>query len=272
VPGPTSYDDITNKLGALSQGLEWWFNKIGPTLQGAGHWGSLWYAAGSPGAGADPAGTPGTVRNNAAGAMNWGAQNPNFKNALSFGGVPSLQCTVCLYDRLVDVGGIVLSSTGAKTVNSSALSRYATTWAGVEAWIEVTTATTTTACVVNMSSYTNDDASPAGSRAGPNLTFPAAATVQRYMAMLPLQSGDHGVRSVQNLTVVTACTAGVANIVLLKRLGMIGLAANMYNERDFILQIAKIPRIWDSQSLAMMIKGNAATAITIDGSVQLVWG
>ena len=271
MPGFTSYDTIINAITVNAQQVGWEFVKTGPTLQGAGSYGSLWYAAGTPGTGADPATTPGTSYSNTAGSMNWAATSPATKAIVTFGAAASVSCSLTLYDRLVAVSGIAITSTGSKTVNSTTLPRYATTWAGVQAWIEVTTASTTTQAVMNLASYTNDDASPANSHVGPSITMPAAATVQRYMAQLPIAVGDHGIRSVETLNVGTATTNMVVNIVLLKPLVTIPLIANIWNERDLVLQLAALPRVFDGASLALMQLGTAATATNIWGQVRIAY-
>lgn len=215
--GFTSYDDLINEMTVNGKRLDWSFYKTGPAAQAAGQWLSLWYAAGSPGVGADPAATPGTAytsTGDVAGSIGWANVDPDTKHLLIFGGASTVVSSLMIYDRLVGVSGIALSSTGAKTVNSTALPRYSGTAAAlVEVWLEITTATTTTAPVVNLSSYTNQTGTTG--RAGPNVTFPAAATVVRWACKMPLQAGDQGVRSVETLTVTTAAAAGVCAVFLM---------------------------------------------------------
>ena len=75
--------------------------------------------------------------------------------AVSFGGVATQSVTLMLHDRLVGVGGLSSASTGSKTVSSASLTRY-TSGANVQAWLEVTTASTTTQAVCHLLSYTGD--------------------------------------------------------------------------------------------------------------------
>lgn len=269
--GFASYDDLINEMTTNGKSLSWDFFKTGPAMQGAGSWGSLWAAAGSPGAGSDPAATPGTAWTDAAGSINFANTSADTKHIVTFGGAASVACSLQIVDRLVGVSGISLVGTGGKTVNSTALPRYTGTSAlVVEAWVEVTTATTTTLPVVNMSSYTNESGTAA--RSGGNLSFPAAATVARWMGKLPLQAGDEGVRSVETLNVGTAPAAGVVNVILQRPLGTIPLPANTWVERDFVLQLAALPRVFDGASLALMQLASAATATNIWGTVRLAYG
>lgn len=348
MPGFNSYDDIIYKVSVLGKRLGWNFNKTGPTMQGVnGTWHTLAYGVGSPGAISDPAGTPGAVCDNLSGSMNWDAKNPDLKFLLSFGATSTQTCNLMLFDRLWGVGALSSASTGNKTVNSGALSRYggasknvsaATypaspiqittsashgfftgdvvtiasvggntnangTWVvtyvdgtnftlngstgnsaytsggtairvanDIQAWLEVTTASTTTQAVCSMNSYTNQ-AGVAG-RAGGNLTWPAAATVVRAMlGPMPLQAGDTGVRSIEaGINFGTANTAGVFNAVLLKPLCYLPLIANQWNERDVMIQIPALPQIFDAASLGVMIQNTGTTAAVVTGEVRLAYG
>jgi hypothetical protein len=203
--------------------------------------------------------------------MNWSAVSPSTAHVVTFGGVSTVNCTLQLVDRLVGVSGISLATTGSKTVNSTTLPRYSGTAAAVvEAWVEVTTATTTTAPVISANSYTNQAGTAA--RAGGNLTFPAAATVARWMGKLPLQAGDAGMQSVQTINVATAAAAGVCNVILQRPLATLPLIANVWNERDLVLQLAALPQVFDGASLALMQLASATTATSIWGTVRLAYG
>ena len=106
MPGFSSYDDIINEMTTNGKKLEWNFNKIGVAMQGAGFWHSTWKAAGTPGAGSNPAASPGEVGDNLTGSMNWAAQTPDLKSIVTLGAVSTQNCTLMLYDRLWGVGGL----------------------------------------------------------------------------------------------------------------------------------------------------------------------
>lgn len=136
--------------------------------------------------------------------------------------------------------------------------------AGVEAWLEITTATTVTAPVVAMNSYTNQDGSTG--RAGGNLTFPAAATVLDAMiGPLPMQSGDTGVQACSTINVVTAGSAGAANFVLLRKLAEFPLVANLGNIVAEITKALGMPQVYDGASIFAMVIPNATTALNLYG-------
>lgn len=271
MPGFTSYDDIINDVTVWGQTLEWNFWKQGPTMEGAGVWASLWYEEGAPRGGGNPASTPGTAYANDANSLWWESTSDDRKFLVTIGAAATQNCTLMVYDRLVGVGGLSVASTGNKTVSSVALPRYTGSEASVvEAWLEVTTATTTTAPVVSINSYTNEGGT--GGRSGANITFPAAATDQRTMVKLPLQAGDKGVRSCSTINVNTAASAGVVNFLLIRPLVFLPLLANVWNEKDLVLQFPSMPRIFDGASLSMALLATGTTATNIYGTMKAAYG
>jgi hypothetical protein len=271
VAGFSSYDDIINEVTVNGKGLDWNFFKIGPTMEGAGVWGSHWYASGSPGAGSNPAATPGTAYDDDVGSIYFADTTTDQKHILTFGAAASQNCTLMLYDRLVGVSGLSVASTGNKTVSSTGLPRYTSSAASVvEAWLEVTTATTTTAAIVSMNSYTNEGGTTG--RAGGTVTFPATATDVRTMIKMPLQAGDKGVQDCSTINVATAASAGVVNFLLIRPLVFLPLIANIWNERDCVLQFTSLPRVFDGASLAIAQLATATTATNVWGRINLAYG
>ena len=277
MPGFTSRDDIINELTTNGKADLFNFYKVGTAAQAAGVWHSLWKGAGQPGAGSDPAATPGTVYDSdatspVAGSMFFPDRSTDQRYVLSFGAVATTNCTLMLYDRLAGVSGISTASTGAKTVSSGALTRYSSTAATLnECWLEVTTATTTTAPVVNLSSYTSADGTTA--QTGPNLTFPAAATVAGAMLQVPLSASKQGIRSVEaGLTVGTASAAGAVNVMIIRPLARIPLLANVWNEVSFLDDTLGLPRVFDNANLGLAYLASATTATTFWGTVSCAYG
>lgn len=269
--GFASYDELISKIAA-GQFNDYNPYKVGGAMQAAGVWYSLWRLAGAPGAGADPATTPGTQHTKTAGSVNFPDVSPAYRHAVSMGAVANQNATLMIYDRLCSVSGITLNATGNKTINSSALPRYSGAAAvDVQAWLEVTTATTTTAPIVSLNSYTNQDGTAA--RAGATLTFPSAATVlNAFVGPLPLQSGDLGIRSVEvGLNVATAAAAGVCNLVLLKPIAYLPLIANQWNERDLVMQLAAMPRIYDGATLAYAVLASSSTSLQMWGNLRTAY-
>lgn len=272
--GFTSYDDLIAELSANGKSYQWDFGKVAASaVQGAGTWFSLWDSVGTPGAGSNPSTTPGDTHTNVAGSINFPDQASDTKHLLSFGAVCSIAGVLMLYDRLASVSGISLASTGNKTVNSGTLPRYSgADAANVQAWLEVTTATTTTAPVVSLNSYTNESGTTG--RSGGTRTFPAAATVVRSMiGPMPLQAGDKGIRSVEvGLNVATAAAAGVCNLVLLRPIAMLPVPTSVWVEKDMVLQAPSLPRLYDGASLGLAVMLNAAGTPQVWGRVGVGYG
>lgn len=278
MPGFTSRDDIINEATVNGKQQSWNFYKVAPAAaQAAGVWQSLWKGVGNPGAGSDPAATPGTVFDSdtttpVAGGMYFADVSTDLRYALSFGAVATQNCTLMLYDRLAGVSGISLASTGSKTVNSGALTRYSGAAAVLnEAWLEITTATTVTAPVVNLNAYTAADASTGN--AGGSVTFPAAATVLHSLIQLPLAAGKQGVRSVEaGLNVGTAGTAGAANLMIIRPLVRLPLIANIWNEVSLLDDTMGLPQIFDNANLGLALLASVTTATTVWGTLNCAYG
>lgn len=278
MPGFTSRDDLINELTTNGKADLWNFYKVAPAAaEAAGVWQSLWKGVGNPGAGSDPAATPGTVYDSdpttpVAGSIYFPDRSTDQRYLLSFGAVATQNCTLMLYDLLAGVSGISTATTGAKTVNSGALTRYSSTAATLnEVWLQVTTATTTTAPVVNLSSYTAADGTTA--QTGGNVTFPAAATDLHTMIQVPLNASKQGVRSVEaGLTVGTASAAGAVNVLIIRPLARIPLLANVWNEVSFLDDTMGLPRIYDNANLALALLASTTTATTVWGSVSCAYG
>lgn len=278
MPGFASRDDIISELTTNGKRDEQWFTKIAPAAAEApGVWQSLWKGVGNPGAGADPATTPGTVHitdqaTATAGAIWFSDRSTDLRFLMAFGAVASQACTLMLYDRLAGVSGISLATTGAKTVNSGAIDRYSGTAAGGnEVWLEVTTATTTTAPIVNLNAYTTADGTTGQS--GGNVTFPAEATDLHSMINMPMSATKKGVRSVEaGLNVGTAGATGVVNVLVIKPLAFLALAANTYNEVSFLDDVLSLPPVFDNATLGLAILATVTTAVTVTGKVSCAYG
>lgn len=277
--GFTSRDDLINEITGNGKQDLWNFYKIAPSASQnvAGVWQTLWTGVGNPGAGSNPAATPGTVYDSdtssiVSGSMYFADRTPDQRYLLSFGAVATQNVTLMLYDRLAGVSGIGVSTTGSKTINSSALTRYSGTAATLnEAWLEVTTATATTAPIVNLNSYTSADGSTA--RTGGSVTFPSTATVATVMIQLPLDAAKQGVRSIEaGLNVGTAGSAGVVNVIIIRPLARIPLLANVWNEVSFLDDTMGLPRIYDNATLAVALCAPASVTTTVWGTVNCAYG
>lgn len=267
--GFTSYDDLINETTTNGKIAFRPFFKTSSAPEAAGQLHSLWKVAGLPGTGADPATTPGTSYDDASGSIFLPDQASDYKYLLRVEVTSSQNCNLIIYDRLVGVSGLALGSTGDKTVNSTALPRY-TDGIGVEAWLELTTASTANVGVVSMNSYT--DTGDNTGNAGGSVTFAAAAQNIDSMFALPLAAGDVGVKACSTINVGTATTTGVANFLLVKRLAMIPLIANVGTVIDFTRGYPGMQRIYDGASICLAFVASGTTATTVQGMMTFGWG
>lgn len=265
--GFTSYDDLINEMTTNGKAVSWDFFKVSSTPEAAGVWHSLWTATGTPGAGATPATTPGTAYTNTPGSIYFSDTSPDQKHIVTFGAMSSASMNLMVYDRLVAVNQAI-STTGDKTINSVTLPRY-TSGQGVVPFVEYTVASSA-AGQFSLSSYTNQDNT--GARVGAAITPPAAAMNVGSMLWLPLEAGDSGVRSIEVLNVGVAATSATVNIVLCRPLAYLQLPLNTWAERDFVLQLSALPRVFDGASLGLAYLATAATTPTVWGQLRLAYG
>lgn len=231
---------------------------------------SLWNVGSLPAAGGNPATTPGAAYTNA--GISFKDTSSLTKHLIhmsaTIGGGANSSGNLVLYDRLVGVGGIDLTSTGDKTVSSAALTRY-TSGMGVQAWLEVSTATTTTAPIVTLNSYTDEDGNTG--QAGTAVTFPATATNVDVMVQLPLGT-DQGVRAVSTLNVGTAAAVGAANLILLYPLAWIPIAISTITSVLYVLNILNPVRIFDGASLGFLYHPLGSGTPLVIGNVEVAYG
>lgn len=268
--GFNSLDELIGAVTVDQDTFEGDFAKVGTQTTAAGVWHSLWPVGSYPGAGGNGAagsGTPGaggTALTIADGSIIRIPDQtlPITKHLTEFIAWSDRDCTIMLYDRLVSISGISLVGTGNKNVGSATLPRY-TTGEGVEVWLEVTTATTTTAAIISMNSYTDESGN--GTSAGGSLTFPAAATrLSSFVGPMPLATGDYGVRSVETVNVSTAAAAGVVNVVLIKPLAYISTATYLARNTDLV---GTLPRLYNGATLGLAAMTTTSQTLTTWGKI-----
>jgi len=204
----------------------------------ANQWSSFFRSGGTPGAGA-PANIPGGTVCNQSVAGAWPIQkptSPDKKYLINFG-VNHLTGTniVVLIDLLVGAGNISGSTNSVQTINTSALTRY-TDGKGVMMILAVTTALGSTGANVTIS-YTGNDSQGSGRSTGAIAMTGSCITYRLQPVaggfIIPLQSGDIGVKSIQTLQLSASMTAGVMDIYLFKPLLIMPtLATTTYVERS----------------------------------------
>jgi hypothetical protein len=192
------------------------------------HWDSTWTRTGMPAAGSTPGasavcdratvGALGQVNKSAGTLYTWLRKFHN-------GGGNSAHGKIMLADRLVHMGGLDATNTGAQSVSSSALTRF-TGGDGVFAAIEIYTGIGATPTTLT-ASYTNQAGTPG--RTSQPIAI-GGTGLQNLGTLLPLslQAGDTGVRAVSTVTLAgTTGTAGNFGVTLYKPLLTIPMFAGV---------------------------------------------
>jgi hypothetical protein len=180
------------------------------TNQPAGAMQSLWTGLQGWGFGAIPTASAALVNGSTGCIPNSGSFGA--KRILSINTAALYPAYMILADRLVHHGGLDATVTTPQTTNlpTAALTRN-TSGVGVMMGVEVYTTIGTSGSTVS-ASYTNSDGT-----SGSTVFGTSAMNVARRFAILPVQSGDAGVRSVESVTVATTTgTAGNFGITLFK--------------------------------------------------------
>lgn len=220
-----------------------------------GRWFTMWRFEGTTGAGAIP-GAVTACDNTTVGG--WGQAAPGggrqkFLDSLCVATGP-LGMSVLVYDRLLQCGGLSGIVTTAQAVGG-AITRNVN-GDGNQIWLEVHTqvgATNTTATI----SYTNQ-AGTAGRTA--TVSFGGTNHRENQRALpVTLQSGDSGVRSVENVTLAaTTATAGDFSVVIAKPIVLLGSATISMGQSVSFLD-GDMPDVGSSCIAYMALPGTAAS-------------
>jgi len=280
MPAPASIDQFIQAASALGQVNSASFFKDGTTPEATGYLYSFWKDVGAPGAGTNPAagsGTPGAGGTaydlDAGGLWSWAdVENSGKERYLTSAhfmlGDGSGIGTIYLYDRLVGVSGLPLGSTGNKNCNTVALPRY-TDGLDVEAWLEITTASTANTGVVTLNSYTDTDNNTG--QTGASVSFGTTAFNVGSAIRLPIDLTDFGVKAVATINVGTATTNGVANLVLAKRICEIPLATNFGGAINLMRHMGYLPRIYDGFTPWAIGYTQNGNAMRLSGSATAIY-
>jgi hypothetical protein len=261
--GFATYDEIIN---ALSLGRKQVLNvaKTSFTVV-ANLMYDYWTAAGLPGPGAFGTALTGrSVTDASAGAIPY--SNPSGgrqMHLVSWGAMSTVSVgTILLYDRVyeypfngtVTSGSFTVPSLVPRDVNG------ATAGEGLMMLAQNYSATAN-ASVTLTPTYTN--AAGAGSRTNA-MTIIASGTSGRQLVnpnagqfWTPLAAGDTGVRQVDSYTLSGTATSTQMCLTLFRPLAFIPAFAQLvWIERDMVLQIASLPRIYDDSALSMLLLSN----------------
>lgn len=256
----TNYDGIINARGAATGAPnDVAITKVSLTTV-ANQWSSLWQSSGVPPSAGTYTNIPGGAApdNSNAAAWSLGLGAPTGGNKvyiLTFGYTAAQVINMgILLDLLIGAGNITTNvTTGAQTVNSTALTRY-TSGAGVLMTFDITTALGASAANITVT-YTNQAGT--GSRSTGAQALLASGIVQRltpvgFGPFIDLQSGDFGVQSVQSATVSALMGAGVIALNLYFPQAFVpGVLSNAYIERDSTTQIDGLVQLAQSSGAVL---------------------
>lgn len=245
------------------------YRKVGTTMEAAGVWHSLFYATGNPGPGVAPSsGMAGAALTSVAGQLPFIAPGAGNKHVARFSARATVVGTLMLVDRLWDQSGIVVTTTGAQTINSATWPARdlngATAGVGVMVGLECSTATTNGAAVTNMTlSYTP---STGGSPRNATMTsWPQTAQPGTFVPF-ELASGDSDVGSVQSITLGTSFVTGAVHLVAYRILGEIEvILANTGQVQGWAE--CGLARCYDGTTPFLIWVPSSTSAVTLIGSI-----
>lgn len=262
--------DTADKLAKAIAGSSVPWGKTNITAEAAGVWHSYWLAAGPKGAGNAPSvGLNGEVVTNAfSGDIPYtNAQVGNENRLLGFSALGvTAQQTFELYDRLWQNSGIAVTTLTAQAITPVASPARdingSTNGEGVQAWLEVYTATTNVGAITNTTiSYTNQSGS--AGRTGTIPSFPATAVVGTQVRF-NLQAGDTGVRSIQSITLGTSYVAGAIGLVLSRSLAFaFPPVMSHLGYKD-----GTAPKLHDGTALCVRTLATGTTVVAVGGLVM----
>jgi hypothetical protein len=267
--GFSTYDSIINALTVNGKGQRAWFNKTSFTSAAALTY-DLWLSAGQP-----PAGTFGTaltgriIDNSFAAALKYtNATSPATMALLSAGiGSTIALGSILLYDRLAEypfdstvTSGSWNSGSGIALPNRDA--NGSNTGAGCVLIVQNFSGTANTGQTFTPT-YTDSggvDRTAAGTllasgTSGKQLVMPTGNTV-----FWPLNAASTGVRLLKSYTLSASATSTQMCATIIRPLAVIPmLTANGYVERDLVLQLASMPKLYDGTALGMILIANTTT-------------
>lgn len=243
------------------------FNKSSITTVGGAFY-TLWNATGIPGAGSLSIGNTGAgdIPTDATDGA-WPFTNPGggvlTYLARLFAG-SSIAGNLYLIDRCWHAGSFSFSNGTINATDSTPVDRPAS-GDGVEMWCEINTALSAVACTLT-ATYVNQNGT--GSRTA-TCVVPASAITARMFPFV-LQAGDVGVQQITNLS-GSAAPTGSFNMVLLRKLGLIGMPAVGVGSgiNPFT---GGMPRIYDDSCLALMGLASTTTSGNADGHFRIAQG
>ena len=249
--------------------------KIGTSPEAVGQFYSFSKDSGFPGAWS--VGTPGLNGRNTDGTTATDAGCLNVGNPVSGSWYLrdiNMAATVAgqfnLYDVLWVNSGLVVTTTTAQTITQPTLpardNNSSTNGIGVYVGILVTTATTNTGAITNMTlSYTNSDG--VAGRTATISSFPATAVIGTFV-IFQLQAGDKGVKSIQSITLGTSLVTGAISLICFNPLASNSILLANSGSLAYPKKLDLL--INNGHCLLPFWLASATTATTINGNIYFI--
>lgn len=266
--GFASYDDIITALSVNGTGELSQFYKTG-LVTTAGNLFSLWAAGGYPTSGTFGTSLTGRAVDNtftASMAFTNAAAGTN-KHMLSAGVGSTVSLgSVLFYDRIYEYPFTGTATSGTFSVPTLVTRDMAGASAGAaQMMFHENFSNTATAAVTVTPTYTNSAGTGSRTNAYTSIaTSAVGGTVANPVGriFLPLAAGDKGVRSIQSYTLSASLLAANQNFVIGRPLTLLPmLASNSYVQRDLVLQLANMPRLYDGTAIAHMVLANTTSSL-----------
>jgi hypothetical protein len=273
----TDLSDLINRSTGGASGTpqnQFWFKSAriagaAATAPIAGRPASLWRYDGQPSGGAIPT-TVAIPTNTTAGALPFTNPGGGRQSWMVQSWVTGLVGgTLLMYDRLLHIGGLNGTLTSAQTVGGT-ITRN-TTGDGNFAFAEIYTQIGATSRTITMS-YTNQAGTDTRTSTAVAFGGTGFNTVTRAI-LLPLQSGDTGIRAIASATIAGGTTgiAGNFGITMGKPIAYTGVGtAGAAGWRDFVTGLPGIPEIASSACLSLLWFPQTTTVPELFGGYSIV--
>lgn len=286
--GFTSYDDLITEITAGKR-LPLTYCKLATTAGVAANWYSLWNVGGQPGAGVLYTGTALQFQRTTdltAGAMYHGGNKAaDTKHLIYINGLASAGATPPIL-MLVDMVGyypITLSGALQTMDNGSGPDRYVS--AGQSGLQAVLVNGALNGSTVNISAlnYVDQDGNAGampttlavavtGAAVLPTVNLGSRVLTTVGDCFIPLAAGDCGMRSITNVTSSGAMTGLLAFLMVRPLVRLPLTTALIPTERDLVMQMGNLERVYDGACLMWMCYFPVATGATLAGEVDVAWG
>lgn len=283
--GFSSIDDLITEITTNGKFYRSNFQKISTNAaaSAAGRWHGTFSYTGVPATGgfSGTAGVAVAMNKDSPGALFLnGSVSPDTRHLLNIGAfTPSTMppATLILCDFLLYYPSCVVTGTPTTLDNTITLPRY-TDGVGVYCFVEVQALLGATMPALTLTFRDQGDVARTGLLTAPVASAPISTCFASFGGLwLPFPNVSPvvtGVKKIDSYTLATGTTGTVA-FVLAKPLATIPiLAVNVASERDYLMQLPSLPRVYDNACLGfvMVVGGAMVASANLSGYLEMGWG